>query len=339
MEIRKWSEEQRTEATAIIQRAVAVQESRKLTDRRMVTEFPDLGSTKTWRHRLVAQDFKGLNPERTIERLRRFKTILEGGLPDAVFYRDLPFAQEVVARVGALESCSTDRRILVILAPNGCGKSSVAKWCVHQAREQRAYCRLRPGWRNKELHIANGIAAALGSADPAANASGAEQRLIEMLVGHPRTVFLDQAHEGGPALMHLLRVLIDETESRFVYLGYDTAFRRVQTANSDAMIEAQAFLGRCQKPIFNLYKSGTQNRDVSVYLQRAADLNKNAADGVATRIGAVLAQHTNLRLLDDAIQSARAANDIEDEADPDKIVAEVFRLAGATPETLRGQEN
>ncbi len=54
MENRKWSEEQRTEATAIIQRAIAVQDSRKLTDRRMVTEFPDLGSTKTWRHRLVA---------------------------------------------------------------------------------------------------------------------------------------------------------------------------------------------------------------------------------------------------------------------------------------------
>lgn len=330
-----WSDDQRNEAEQIVARAVAVQDSRKLTDRKMVAEFPDLGSAKTWRQRLVVANYTGLNPERTLERLRRFKTILEGGSPDSVFYRDLPFSQEVIARVGALETANNDRRILVILAPNGCGKSSAAKWCVHQAREQRTYCRMRPGWRNKELHLANGIAAALGASEEASNAAGAEQLLIDLLVGQPRTVFLDQAHEGGPALMHLLRVLVDETPSRFVYLGYDTAFRRVQTANSDAMIEAQAFLGRCQKPVFNLYKGGTQKQDVSIYLQRAGDLSAAAADGVAARIGPVLAQHNNLRLLDDAIQSARAASETEDDADPEKIVTEVFRLAGATPDAKR----
>lgn len=325
-----WSPEQRTEAQAIVVRGIEVQRSRRLSDRQMVTEFPDLGSSKTWKSRLVEGDYGGLNPERTLERLRRFAAILDGNTPDAVFWRELPFAQEVTARVGALERTTNDRRILVVLAPNGCGKTSVARYMVHQSRSQRCYCRLRPAWRNKAIHINNGLAHALGAADNSNNAAEAEQRVIGLLSGQPRTVFLDQAHEGGPALMHLLRVLVDETGSRFVYLGYNTAFRRVQSANTDALIEAQAFLGRCQKPIFNLYADGTQARDAIVYLQRAAGVSEGVAKGIASRITPVLGAHTNLRLLDDAIVAAAGASE-SDEAEPDRIVSEVFRLAGLDP--------
>jgi hypothetical protein len=256
--------------------------------------------------------------------------VLDGGTPDAVFFRDLPFAQELIARVGALERSTTDRRILVALAPNGCGKTSVARWSVAQSRSTRAYCRLRPSWRNKSIHIANGLVRALGADDDALNAPEAEARLIAMLTGTPRTVFLDQAHEGGPALMHLLRALVDETPSRFVYLGYDTAFRRVASATTDSLIEAQAFLGRCLKPIFDVYKAGTAGRDVALYLQRAADLSVSASGSVAARVTPVLQRSTNLRLLDDAIQAARAADE-DDEAKPDVIVAQVYALAGMEP--------
>lgn len=333
----RWTPEQQAQAAAIVLRAGQVQKSRNLSDRKFVAEFPDLGSAKTWRTRLLAGNYQGLNPIRTLERLQRFVVILEGGQPDAVFFRDLPFAKEVSARVQALERTTNDRRILVVLAPNGTGKTSVARWCVHQSAASRVYCRLRPAWRNKELHLANGIAAALGAGETASNAAEAEETLFSLLSGQPRTVFLDQAHEGGPALLHLLRALVDETPSRFVYLGYDTAFRRVQTANTDAMIEAQAFLGRCQKPIFDLYKHGTRPTDVALYLQRAADLPADTAMGVAARIAATLSRHTNLRLLDDAIQSARSASE-DDEPAPDVIVSEVFRLAGLEPDKTTQKE-
>lgn len=130
--------------------------------------------------------------------------------------------------------------------------------------------------------------------------------------------------------MHLLRALVDETPSRFVYLGYDTAFRRVQTANTDAMIEAQAFLGRCLKPVFDLYRAGIQMRDVVIYLQRAADMSPSAAQGVAARVTPVLQRATNLRLLDDAIVAARAENP-DDQSEPDVVVTKVFQLAGQDP--------
>lgn len=322
----KWTTTQTDEARAVVARLLDIQRARKLSDRQLVDEYPELGSQKTWRQRLVLANGEGLNPERTLAKLRRIAVVLDGGTPDAVFYGGLPFAKEVLARLTLLERTTTDRRILVVLAPNGTGKTTTARWAVSQSRTTRAYCRLRPGWRNKGVHIANGIARALGSDDACSSAADAEQRLITLLSGQPRTVFLDQAHEGGPALMHLVRALVDETPSRFVYLGYDTAFRRVQTANTDALIEAQAFLGRCQKPIFDAYKLGTQARDVSAFLQIGCGLIPAAADGIASRIVTLLQRHTNLRLLEDAVVRARAMS-ADDEVEGDKLVPLVYQLA------------
>lgn len=331
-----WNTAQREEAQAVISRLAAYQKTAGLSDVRLVRQFPDLGSTRTWRQRLMAGAWDQLRPERTLKRLRRIATILDGGLPEAEFFRDLPFTRELIARVALLERQANDRRILVVLAPTGCGKSTTARWCVAQSPGDRAYCQIRDSWRNKLIHIANGIARALGADTDLPNAATAEERLVSMLRGQPRTVFLDQAHEGGPALMHLLRVLVDETPSRFVYLGYDTAYRRVMIATTDALIEAQAFRGRCLKPIFDTYRSGTQPRDVSAYLREAAELDAAVASGLAARLTPVLQQHGNLRLLADAIAAAEAAAE-NGEIAPDAILAHAIGMAGLDPASIKPQ--
>lgn len=328
-----WTEEQKTEARATITRLAQYQRSAGLSDTKLVRQFPYLGSTKTWRSRLLAEAWADMQPGRTLQRLSRIAAVMDGGLPETDFFRDLPFTRDLVGRISLLERQTTDRRILVALAPNGCGKTTVARWAVAQSPGDRCYCRLRPAWRNKELHIANGIARALGAESDTANAAEAEQRLVGLLSGQARTLFLDQAHEGGPALMHLLRVLVDETPSRFVYLGYDTAYRRVLVATSDAMIEAQAFRGRCLKPIFDAYKAGTQPRDVAAYLRAAADMDASVASGLSGRLTPILQAHGNLRLLADAIAAAQAASDGE-EATPEAIIEHTLGMAGLDPRAV-----
>jgi hypothetical protein len=59
------------EIAAIVQRLAEVQRSRKLSDRQLVEEYPDLGSTKTWRQRLVPGTLDGLNLDRLAGKLRR----------------------------------------------------------------------------------------------------------------------------------------------------------------------------------------------------------------------------------------------------------------------------
>ena len=329
------------EIRAIVARLEDVQRSRKLSDRQLVDEYPDLGSTKTWRQRLVAGAYGDLNLDRLLGRLRRIGQTLDGGTPDEVFYADSPFASEMRARLGQLERQTTDRRILAVLAANGTGKSSFARWAVSQARTSRAVVRVRPTWRNKPLHICLGIARALGSDIETSSPAVAEQEVVSLLRGQPRTVFVDQAHEGGVAVMHLLRGFIDETPARFGYLAYNTAYKLVRTSTTDAFIEAQAFDGRCLKPVFDAYKGGVLDKDVAFYCQRVGGMKADTAQSVAGRVTKALRMTTNLRLLDDAIVAARAASE-DDEAAPDVVVAEVYRLAGLDPRNAslagRGEE-
>jgi hypothetical protein len=320
-------EEMLREIGSVTARLKEIQTSRSLSDRDLVDEYPDLGSTKTWKQRLVAGNLEGLNLERTYARMRRIAVLLTGEQPDEVFYRDLPFAREMAARVAMLEQQTNDRRIFVCLAPNGVGKSAGCRYLVGQSRARRVAVRMLPTWRNKLLHIYTGICSSLGQSLQTTNVAEAERHAIALLRGHPHTLFVDQAHEGGVALMHILRALVDETPSRFVYLAYFTAFRSVQTGSTDALVEAKAFLGRCLKPIFDLYQDGTHVADVALYLRRAAGLTAAAAEGVANKVTPILQATANLRLLDDAIASARAADD-SDDARPDAIVAEVYRLSG-----------
>lgn len=329
----------REEIRGIVARLEDVQRTRKLSDRQLVDEYPDLGSTKTWRQRLVSGAFGDLNLDRLLGKLRRISQILDGGTPDEVFFPDSPFASEMRARLGQLERQTTDRRILACLAANGTGKSSFARWAVAQARSTRAVVRVRPTWRNKPLHICLGIARALGSDIDTSSPAVAEAEVVNLLRGQPRTVFVDQAHEGGVAVMHLLRGFVDETPARWVYLAYNTAFRTVLASSTDAHIEAHAFLGRCCKPIFDGYKGGVLDKDVAFYLERTAGMKRDTAASVANRITRALRMSTNLRLLDDAIVAARAASE-DDEAAPDLVVSEVYRLAGLDPRAaaLAGKE-
>ena len=207
------------EIRAITARIAAVQAERKLSDADLLREYPDIGSTKTWRQRLCAGELDELDHDRILAKLRRVAVILDGGSPDDLFIKEMQFAVEMNARLAQLERQTNDRRILVCLAPNGTGKSAFARWAVNQKRSTRTYVRIRPTWRNKPLHLCRGIARALGQEINTSNVADAEEAVINALSGEPITVFLDQAHEGGVALMHELRAFVDETKSRFVYLA------------------------------------------------------------------------------------------------------------------------
>lgn len=294
----------------IVARLDNIQKARNISANQLLREYPDIGSSKTWTDRLLpllaGSPPEGIHLERTLRRLKRVAAILDGGSPDEIFWPEMGFASEMIARLKKLENQTNDRRILVCLAPNGCGKSAFARWAVARDPIRRCYVRMRPTWRNRAVHICSGIARALSLSIQSSNPAEVEQTVIDSLNSKPKTLFVDQAHEGGVQLMHELRAFVDETQSRFVYLAYDTAFKRVQTANTDALIEAQAFIGRCLKPPFDLYRNGIAAQDAAFFLEKSG-LSRSQAISVAVAILPTLRGHTNLRLLDDAIESAQDA--------------------------------
>lgn len=329
------------ELDRMIRRVEEVQQQRGLSDNALIKTYPDLGSTKTWAERLKPRNYASLRLARWHMLLTRVIAVIEGGLPDAFYSKSAPFHLEMLARLEKLERQTGDRRILCCLAANGTGKTSFSRWAVAQKPIERRVVRIRPTWRNKPFHIYCGIARVFGTEIETTNVARAEETVINLLTksenteqgAHSTTLFIDQAHEGGVALMHILRVLVDETKSRFVYEAYQTAYRQVINGSTDALIEAQAFLGRCLKPVFDLYARGTRYEDVVHYLVTVAELRPAAAESLAAEITLTLNTHTNLRLLDDAIAAARVSDG--DEPTPATIKSKVFELSGLNPAQAR----
>ncbi len=328
--------------TLLVDRLERYQTQTRLSDKAFCGRHrAHIGSPKTWRDRLLPRKFKDLSLPKWIARLNELCAILDGGSQVKAYYPELPFAKKYEARLALLEGQTNDRRCLVILAPTGIGKSVVTRQMVEADRKSRAYARALPTWREKDARICQGIASALNCGSQARTAGAADNldSIIAVLRATPLTVFIDEAHEGGVALMAILKVLIDSTSSRFVYLAYPTDFDRVRSATTGAIVEAQQFLGRCLKPIFDNYRDGLLVEDVTAYLQAAAGFNGDAR-AIADQILPILRGHYNLRLLDDAIAEARFKADEENcELDGALIVKSIEELVGKlTPDNKKDAE-
>jgi hypothetical protein len=287
-----------------------------------------LGSAKSWRERMLTGTLEGLNLRRLAARLGELAQVLDGGTPVDQYLEDLGFAAAMSLKLARLEGQRTDRRILVCLAPTGVGKTVWARRAAHENRATRLYVRANPSWRENLVHICHGILDRMGETPVSAGKKAALDHLIAKLRVEPKTLLIDEAHEGGVALMRILKVLVDETESRAVYLAYGTEFDRVRSATVGALIEAQQFLGRCMKPVFDTYASGTREPDVITYLRRAGGLRGELAV-VAREMLPLLRKNYNLRLLDDAIAEARQrAETAEQDLDAAAVLGVVREMCG-----------
>ena len=72
------------------------------------------------------------------------------------------------------------------------------------------------------------------------------------------------------------------------------------------------------------------------HLLGRAGLTEATTKSLAAVLAPVLNAHTNLRLLDDALQRARAADDTDD-PEPATIIAAVKELSGLDPKELTGK--
>ena len=289
----------------LVTRFAQLQESLRLSDRRFATRFrPYLRSEKQWTA-LRKNTWDGyLNLERTLINLERMAASLDGGAPVLSFYDSLPFAREMDARLDDLLGTESDRRCVIVLATTGCGKTVWARRRSQDEPDALLYCRARPTWRENLFAIASGLAAAIGCPPEKSPRAQLDTLIDALRGGKQRTLLIDEAHDGGVALMKLAKTLIDETGTRFVYLAYPTEFDRVRGANEGALAEAKQLLGRTLKPIFDRYRSGLGAADIVEYLRAAAGLQKDGRT-VAEEMLPLVRANGNLRVLEDAIESAR----------------------------------
>jgi hypothetical protein len=255
---------------------------------------------------------------------------LYGGARSTKFFKGMPITEALDSELDRLEAAANDRRCLPCLAPTGVGKSVFIHAAIKEDPASRFFAAAHPGWRNSMTNICCGLIAAIGETQSCYLGNAAALDKLTALLSSPaRTIFIDEAHDGGIILMRIIRHLIDRTPTRFFYAGYPTEFDAVRSATAGAVTEAQQFLGRCQKPIFEDYRDGTSPEDVAYYLNQALgfDLKGDAAT-VAEQITPILQRRYNLRLLDDAVEMCEIAAQKEDtEVTPEQLIKKLKKLA------------
>jgi hypothetical protein len=293
----------------------------RLSNKRFALRFKRyLKSEKQW---VALRDDKWegyLNPERALHSLEGMAASLDGGAPVETFFDILPFAQRMDAELERLLGTTTDRLCLVVLAATGAGKSVWGRRRASDDPETSTYTRARPTWRENQFAILQGLSRDLGCPLEKSPRAQMDKLIDSLRGGQRRNIIIDEAHDGGVALLKVIKALIDETGSRFVYMAYPTEFDRVRSVSEGAVAEARQLLGRAQKPIFDDYRHGVQADDVEVFLAAAAGIQKDAK-AVAEEMLPLVRGNGNLRVLADAIEEAR------DEADDKPITARMVHEA------------
>ena len=322
-----------SECRSLVARLIQAQENSGLKDGHFVNRFRDnknallMGSQRTW-ERIKTDDWTNNNAEKLLPRLRLCVAQLDGGsLPGEVF-DDLPFYKIAATELVRLEGQRNDRRVLLILAPTGVGKTSFLRAAARKEGKSRYYFRCAPPMKDKGLALVSHIYRAVAGEDlKAVSYDAALQRLRDRMAAAPCTLMIDEGHDGGIELMKIIRYLVDETSSRFVVAAYPTDYSRVISASTGALSEARQFVGRCLKPILDDYRDGTKIKDVSRML-KGADLPSDA--DFADIVYHTISNREGLRTLADAIEDAQTTAMASDrEIRRDDLTASLAKITGA----------
>lgn len=333
-----------TDARACVARLKKAQTTLRLKNQAFVGRYKDpnrtllLGSARTW-ERMCADEWEDNKPAKWLPRLKQACAQIEGGTPVEEVFADMPFFKEASAELARLEAQNNDRRILVILASTGTGKSVWGRAQVAEARATRGYVRAQPGWRENGIAICAGMLGCLNGYSKKHNDGYHEllSLLKDFLAANPMSVFLDEAHEGGIELMKIIRYLVDETTSRFIYKGYPTEYQKVVRATTGSLAEARQFIGRALKPIFDDYATGTKPEDVAIVLKHAG--LGTEAKVLAKQITPRLVMSEGLRTLDDCLELARQMADKDDaELDGKAIMDALAEVLGVEIQPNRSDE-
>ena len=271
-----------------------------LSDREFVDRYRGyLGSEKTWRNRLCEGNYADMRLQPRLEKLKAMIASIDGGSRISGIYEDMPVYEGFLKRYRLLQGNQTDRRCMVMLAETGCGKSIASRAIYQDNPREVVYVRCRPTWKNRQLRIVNGIARGLGLPDGGV-ADEVLDRIIENLKAQPRTLMIDEAHDGGLTLLKLVKCLVDETPSRFVIMAFPTLWNELIRSSSGAWSEARQLYGRTLKPIYDDYQHGTTVADIACMLRHSLGLNGHSKD-VAAEIVDIVRGNGNLRLLADVV--------------------------------------
>jgi len=222
----------RGELTAAAARIWDWQQARGHTTARMIRDYPDLGSDKTYglirAGRLDELDAGAWHP--------RYLAVLAQiedapGEADAAeeIYEDLSAPRAVRRAMVDLFAARGNARVLVLLGESGVGKTTALRTVAERYGQRVAWVEAADVWRDSAGALLGAVITALGSAPPVSPTRRLEE-CVRLLRQTRCCVVVDEAHHLGPHCLGAVKSLINQTPGEIVLSAIPTLWRRLETS-------------------------------------------------------------------------------------------------------------
>lgn len=118
-------------------------------------------------------------------------------------------------------------RLVVVLAPTGGGKTTLARFVKQVYGDRVVICEASETWRGSYIAALHGVLAAAGEKSLPLSARLSEAKLIETLTGRGRIIVIDEAHYFGPATINLVKLILNRTSCTVLLLAIPQLWDRM----------------------------------------------------------------------------------------------------------------
>ncbi len=263
-------------------------EGSEIPDTAFAKRFLSFSST-TW-SRLQRNDYAG-GPEKIAEKMRQDIAAIKSKLPliqgaqkFAQGFVQTTMARAVDAAINRAKTSPDGRRVVVVLAPTGHGKSMIAKY---HASRGALMVEGRQAWRNSYRAFCSDVLQAARKA-PASDRTPEyklEARMIDALSSKDGTLFIDEANTMSAASANAIKTIVNRTGYTVVIAAIPAMWDKLLGGARDEVLQ---LVNRCQ-PVIRAERISTE--DVAQFLKTrgapSSDVKRvaNAIAGAANRFG------------------------------------------------------
>lgn len=219
-------------------------------------------------------------------------------------FRRTTLARCVLTALAAAREGLDDRRVVVVLAPTGGGKTAIRDYLATRG----AVCvEGRQAWRSSYrafcLDIARGAGRKLASTLPEYRI---EDEMLGALRAKPRVLYIDEANTMGAQCANAIKLIVNETECSVVIAAIPELWDRFLAGSVQ---EAAQLVNRCQ-PILRAPAIGPA--DVKLFVSPKTALVPGAIEKIASAAN-VFGGYRTVQAIDAALAEcdAPSADDLE----------------------------
>ena len=204
------------------------------------------------------------------------------GLADAAElaqqFQSTSLARAVIASIKRAREGVSGRRVVVVLAPTGHGKTTIAEYLRSKGA---VMVEGRQAWRNAYRAFCADVARAAGrklaSSMPE---SRLEEEMLLTLSAKPRTLFIDEANTMSAKCANAIKTIVNKTECCVVIAAIPELWDRFLSGSQQ---EAAQLINRCQ-PI--LRAKGITQADAKLFLPAGVAAIPGALDRIVAAANA-----------------------------------------------------